>query len=139
MERLHELHDEFGQSPWLDNLKRGYLTSGELAALRRPRHPRPHVEPDDLPEGDPGLEPTTTSSSPSSSAERHRSIDDYWAMVLARHPRRARRASTPVYDESDGGRRLRVASRSLPSLAHDSDGTDRRRPRSAPSGSTAAT
>jgi transaldolase len=29
--RLHELHD-LGQSPWLDNLRRGWLTSGELAA-----------------------------------------------------------------------------------------------------------
>ncbi len=28
--RLHELHD-LGQSPWLDNLRRGWLTSGELA------------------------------------------------------------------------------------------------------------
>jgi transaldolase len=31
--RLIRLYDEFGQSPWLDNLKRGYLTSGELARL----------------------------------------------------------------------------------------------------------
>jgi len=28
--RLHQLHDA-GQSPWLDNLRRGWLTSGELA------------------------------------------------------------------------------------------------------------
>ncbi len=34
MNRLQRLSLEFGQSPWLDNLKRGYLTSGELAALR---------------------------------------------------------------------------------------------------------
>ena len=32
--RLHDLFREQGQSPWLDNLRRGYLTSGELAALR---------------------------------------------------------------------------------------------------------
>src|SRR3954453_10168477 len=30
MSRLHELYERGGQSPWLDNLKRGYLTSGEL-------------------------------------------------------------------------------------------------------------
>src|SRR6478736_1539534 len=30
MTRLQQLHSEFGQSPWLDNLKRGYITSGEL-------------------------------------------------------------------------------------------------------------
>ena len=33
MERLVQLHDEFGQSPWLDNLKRSYLTDGTLAGL----------------------------------------------------------------------------------------------------------
>ncbi|MCU1460643.1 MAG: tal [Acidimicrobiales bacterium] len=27
---LHRLYEEFGQSPWLDNLKRGYITSGAL-------------------------------------------------------------------------------------------------------------
>lgn len=32
MTRLHDLHNEHGQSPWLDNLKRGWITSGELKA-----------------------------------------------------------------------------------------------------------
>jgi len=31
---LHRLHSEHGQSPWLDNLRRGWVTSGQLAALR---------------------------------------------------------------------------------------------------------
>jgi transaldolase len=30
MTRLHDLFDQQGQSPWLDNLKRGWITSGEL-------------------------------------------------------------------------------------------------------------
>jgi transaldolase len=30
MGRLHDLYDQEGQSPWLDNLRRGYLRSGEL-------------------------------------------------------------------------------------------------------------
>lgn len=30
MGRLHDLFDQHGQSPWLDNLKRGWITSGEL-------------------------------------------------------------------------------------------------------------
>ena len=30
MDRLAHLYHEFGQSPWLDNLKRGYITSGQL-------------------------------------------------------------------------------------------------------------
>lgn len=33
MNTLRRLHDEFGQSPWLDNLRRDYLTTGELARL----------------------------------------------------------------------------------------------------------
>lgn len=33
MGRLHDLHARFGQSPWLDNLKRSYLTTGELDRL----------------------------------------------------------------------------------------------------------
>ncbi len=30
MTRLHDLHGVHGQSPWLDNLRRGWITSGEL-------------------------------------------------------------------------------------------------------------
>ncbi len=30
MTKLHDLYDRHGQSPWLDNLRRGWLTSGEL-------------------------------------------------------------------------------------------------------------
>ena len=32
MTRLHDLHADQGQSPWLDNLRRGWITSGELQA-----------------------------------------------------------------------------------------------------------
>lgn len=31
---LHRLHSDGGQSPWLDNLRRGWITSGQLAAMR---------------------------------------------------------------------------------------------------------
>ena len=34
MTRLRQLFEEQGQSPWLDNLKRAYLTGGRLAQLR---------------------------------------------------------------------------------------------------------
>lgn len=30
MNRLHELFDRHGQSPWLDNIRRGWITGGEL-------------------------------------------------------------------------------------------------------------
>ena len=35
--KLIRLYEEFGQSPWLDNLQRGYLTSGPA---RRPARRR---------------------------------------------------------------------------------------------------
>ena len=33
MSKLRQLSDEYGQSPWLDNLKRSYLTGGQLNRL----------------------------------------------------------------------------------------------------------
>ncbi len=33
MTKLHELYETGGQSPWIDNLKRSYLTGGQLARL----------------------------------------------------------------------------------------------------------
>lgn len=32
MSRLHDLYDEQGQSPWLDNLRRGWMANGEMQA-----------------------------------------------------------------------------------------------------------
>jgi len=33
MTRLHQLHDRYGQSPWLDNLTRGDVAGGRLRRL----------------------------------------------------------------------------------------------------------
>ena len=33
MTRLHDLYEQQGQSPWLDNLRRDYLRGGRLAEL----------------------------------------------------------------------------------------------------------
>ena len=33
-DRLQALYAEHGQSPWLDNLKRGYITSRQLVSIR---------------------------------------------------------------------------------------------------------
>ncbi len=35
MTRLHSLYDEFGQSPWIDNIRRDWLNDGTLADLVR--------------------------------------------------------------------------------------------------------
>ena len=121
MERLIELHDRFGQSPWLDNLKRGYITSGQLAELRD--------------RGIRGLtsNPTIFQKAISGSSdydEQFRElsvddgpvIDDYWALVL-QDIVSACAVFDPVYESSDGGDGF-VSVEVDPGLAHDSDGTE---------------
>lgn len=121
MERLIRLYEDFGQSPWLDNLKRGYLTSGQLATLR-----------------DGGIRgltsnPTIFQKAISGSGdydEQFRSIagdgspivDDYWTLVSADIDG-ACDVLEPVYDSSDG-RDGFVSVEVAPGLAHDSPGTE---------------
>jgi transaldolase len=121
MERLIRLYEEFGQSPWLDNLKRGYLTSGQLADLRDG--------------GVRGLtsNPTIFQKAIADSAdydEQFRTIaaddgpivDDYWALVT-QDIHGACDVFAPLYDASDGGDGF-VSVEVAPDLAHDSAGTE---------------
>ena len=121
MERLIRLYEDFGQSPWLDNLKRGYLTSGQLADLR-----------------DGGIRgltsnPTIFQKANSGSAdydEQFRTlsgdagqiVDYYWDLVTA-DIEGACDVLDPVYEASaghDGFVSVEVA----PGLANDSAGTE---------------
>ncbi|MCU1397609.1 MAG: tal, partial [Acidimicrobiales bacterium] len=82
MDRLVQLATDFQQSPWLDNLKRGYITSGQLQAL--------------VDRGVRGLTSNPTifqkaiQGSPDYDAQfselvkgaEHPVVDDYWSMVL---------------------------------------------------------
>jgi transaldolase len=119
--KLHELFEEQGQSPWLDNLKRGYLTGGQLQRL--------------IGDGIRGITSNPTifqkaiSGSPDYDdqfkqlADRHTEvIDSYWAMVV-QDIETALAAMRPVYDEShgDGFVSVEVA----PDLARDTEGTIR--------------
>ncbi|MET0325038.1 MAG: transaldolase, partial [Ilumatobacteraceae bacterium] len=121
MDRLIRLYEDFGQSPWLDNLKRGYLTSGQLAELRD--------------RGVRGLtsNPTIFQKAISGSAdydEQFRTIaadagpivDDYWALVTA-DIEGACDVLDPVYESSDGGDGF-VSVEVAPGLANDSAGTE---------------
>ncbi len=119
MERLVRLYDEFGQSPWLDNLKRGYLTSGQLAELRD--------------RGIRGLtsNPTIFQKAIADSADYDEQfkeiaggevVDDYWALVL-HDINGACDVLESVYDESAGGDGF-VSVEVAPSLAHDGPGTE---------------
>ena len=120
-DRLHELFDEQGQSPWLDNLRRDYLTSGELRAIR-----------------DRGIRGLTSNPSIFQKAiggsddydEQFRelagtgaSTDDlYWSLVIE-DIHGACDVFSKVYDRSDGTDGF-VSVEVAPDLAHDGPGTE---------------
>ena len=121
MNRLQALSDEYGQSPWLDNLQRSYLTSGELIAMR-----------------DRGVRGLTSNPSIFQKAiqgsadydeqfarlvaDEHPVIEDYWQMVFADIHGACDVFST-VYDDTD---RLDgyVSVEVDPALANDGPGTE---------------
>lgn len=117
-DRLTRLHRDFGQSPWLDNLKRGYITSGQLAKLRD--------------EGIRGLTSNPTifqkaiQGSPDYDAQFKTLaggsiIDSYWALVT-QDINGALDVFAPVYESSDGQDGF-VSVEVAPALARDTAGT----------------
>jgi len=121
MDRLKDLYSSHGQSPWLDNLKRSYLTNGTLRDL--------------VAGGIRGLtsNPTIFQKAIQGSADYDEQqsllveagasvIDQYWAMVLA-DINGALDEFASLYAESDGVDGF-VSVEVAPSLAHDSAGTE---------------
>ena len=120
MTKLHDLYYEQGQSPWLDNMRRGWITGGELARW---------VE-----RGVRGItsNPTIFQKAIAGSDEYDAqfgelvaggaSIDEvYWAMVTS-DIEDGLRILRPVHDES-GGVDGYVSVEVAPDLARDRDGT----------------
>jgi transaldolase len=120
MTRLQRLFSEQGQSPWLDNLKRGYITSGDLNRL--------------IDEGIRGItsNPTIFQKAIAGQAEyddqfrslieRKQSVDDaYWDLVID-DVTHALDLLRPLYDESGGSDGF-VSIEVAPGLAHDTAGT----------------
>ncbi|MGD1012437.1 MAG: transaldolase [Acidimicrobiales bacterium] len=120
MTRLQDLHSLGGQSPWLDNLKRAYLTSGRLQEL--------------VSQGVRGLtsNPTIMFKAISAGADydeqfssvlsRGATVEDaYWTLVTT-DVAGALSVLRPVYDESDGADGF-VSVEVSPYLAHDTRGT----------------
>jgi transaldolase len=118
--RLQQLFEEQGQSPWLDNLRRGYLTSGDLAQR--------------VADGMRGLtsNPTIFQKAMEGSADYDDQlgdlvkaggnvVDDYWAMAL-RDIRGALDVFAPLYDSSHGTDGF-VSVEVAPDLARDTAGT----------------
>lgn len=121
MGRLHDLHEQFDQSPWLDNLKRGWITSGELARW---------VE-----RGVRGLtsNPTIFQKAIADSADYDeqfgdlvaggRSVEDsYWELVT--HDITDALAILGPVHEASGGVDGKVSVEVDPGLAHDTAGTE---------------
>jgi transaldolase len=121
MDRLAHLYHEFGQSPWLDNLKRGYITSGQLNRLVdkgiRGLTSNPTIFQKAI-QGSPDYDEQFRSLA----AANHPIIDDYWAMVLA-DIHGALDAFTELYHDSHGGDGF-ASVEVDPGLAHDSAGTE---------------
>jgi transaldolase len=115
---LHDLYYDQGQSPWLDNLRRGWLTGGELARW---------VE-----QGVRGItsNPTIFQKAIEGSAEYDDQlrglasgsvVDAYWTMAVS-DIEAALAILRPVHDESDGVDGF-VSLEVAPDLAHDEVGT----------------
>ena len=120
MTKLHDLYEQQGQSPWLDNLRRDYLRGGRLAELV-----------------DEGIRGVT--SNPTIFAKAIEAGNDYDEQFepAARPPTPSRRPTgssssptsatpwpccDPVHDASDGVDGF-VSLEVAPGLAHDTEGT----------------
>jgi transaldolase len=118
--KLHDLYYDQGQSPWLDNFRRGWLTGGELARWIengvRGITSNPTIFQKAMAEG------TAYDEQLADLASGGASIDDiYWSLAVS-DIEAALAMLRPVHDESggvDGFVSLEVA----PDLAHDRDGT----------------
>jgi transaldolase len=121
MDRLAHLYHEFGQSPWLDNLKRGYITSGQLSHLVdkgiRGLTSNPTIFQKAI-QGSPDYDEQFSALA----AAEHPIIDDYWAMVLA-DIHGALEVFAELYHDSHGADGY-VSVEVAPDLAHDSAGTE---------------
>lgn len=120
MTRLHDLFAVGGQSPWLDNLRRGWMTSGEMQAWVdrgvRGLTSNPSIFQKAMSTSDDYDADLTTLVGQGTSIE-----DSYWTLVTA-DIEAALAILRPVYDESaglDGYVSVEVS----PALAHDTDGT----------------
>ena len=124
-ERLHRLYAEQGQSAWLDNLKRGYITSGELVAIRdsgvRGLTSNPSIFQKAI-QGSSDYDEQFSALIADNDGGDHEIIDDYWSLVV-RDIHGACDVFSKVYDQSDGVDGY-VSVEVAPDLAHDGAGTE---------------
>ncbi len=120
MTRLHELYEQQGQSPWIDDLKRSYVVAGGLAALMesgvRGVTSNPTIMARAIQEGHDYDEQFANLIASGASVE-----DAYWELVIA-DINGALSILRPLYERSDGGDGF-VSLEVAPALAHDEAGT----------------
>ena len=120
MTKLKQLYEDHGQSPWLDDLTRGYLTGGGLRRL--------------VDDGIRGVtsNPTIFQKAIAGSADYDRQLrelavgagsaeDAYWSLII-QDIQAALDVLRPVHDQS-GGRDGFVSVELAPGLAHDTAGS----------------
>ncbi|HMD46959.1 MAG TPA: transaldolase [Acidimicrobiales bacterium] len=119
MTRLHDLYDQAGQSPWLDNLRRDWLVSGRLADLVaqgvRGVTSNPTIFAKAI-EGQDTYDEQFRSLVPTSTVEAA-----YWELVV-RDITDALGVLAPVHQASGGGDGF-VSLEVAPALAHDTSST----------------
>lgn len=120
MGRLHDLFDQQGQSPWLDNLRRAWISSGEVERWVergvRGITSNPSIFQKAIEGGDEYTEQLADMIAGGATIE-----ETYWALVTD-DISRALGVLRPLYDASDGGDGY-VSVEVAPSLARDTDGT----------------
>jgi transaldolase len=120
-DRIIALHDEYGQSAWLDNLKRDYITSGKLVEIRdsgvRGLTSNPSIFQKAIQDSKDYDEQSAELRAAGASTE-----DAYWAMVV-RDIHSACDVFSEVHDHSDGADGY-VSVEVDPGLAHDGPGTE---------------
>jgi transaldolase len=120
MSRLHDLTREYGQSPWLDNLRRGWIVSGELERWVergvRGITSNPSIFQKAMAKGEDYDEQFAASIGAGDSV-----ADAYWDLATS-DIGEALRILRPVFDES-GGEDGFVSLEVAPELARDTAGT----------------
>ncbi|MGA3216743.1 MAG: transaldolase [Acidimicrobiales bacterium] len=120
MTRLEDLYNRAGQSPWLDNLKRSYLSSGRLAELVssgvRGLTSNPTIMAKAIAVGEDYDEEFSHALASGQSVE-----EAYWDLVIS-DVSGALGVLRPVFEASEGGDGF-VSIEVAPSLAHDTEGT----------------
>jgi transaldolase len=120
MDRLVRLYTEYGQSPWLDNLRRGFITSGELAKWRdggiRGLTSNPTIFQKAI-QGSPDYDEQFAELVKGGGSVE----DQYWALVT-QDIRGALSVFEPVHTSSNGEDGY-VSVEVAPELARDTDGT----------------